>query len=451
MNGTSYRVEVFAALIVILSGCGKKTLSPSLSGKAEIDGSFLVKEVVPSAASSGQTLTIRGSGFSDDVSFTIDGQPLDVISRSGTSEVAVRMPAGVPGARPLVVSKNAESSSVTVLRLVDGGILADNASLICAGQAFYDSSGQAIAGTKDCTPTPGAQSIKTELLAVGAVTTDRLAPESVTGTALAPSAVESKHLAPKAVGEAALADGAVTTPKLADKAVSAQKLAAAAVGTVQLADAAVTGAKLDDRAVTLAKLSGIDDCNDSQIMKWNANLNGPGRGGWACDDDRGLSGAVSVTSSDITNDTIRDEDIGSGAAISLSKLGTGTANIDVSGSAAAFTGNLGGEVQGPQSNTTIAANAVTNVKIAAGAVTDSKISGSVTLKGTGSAVSELFFRDKTNFNVLGFKAPLTLSGSTVWTCRRLIRLVVPCSAPTAATSSAGSPRCPLRALQPVPI
>jgi hypothetical protein len=101
---------------------------------------------------------------------------------------------------------------------------------------------------------------------------------------------------------ASLNDGIVTSAKLADLNVTTGKLADLGVTTAKIADLNVTTGKIADLAVTAAKIA------DSAI-----------------------------TSAKIADGTIVNADIASGAAIALSKLGSGTAAIDISGTAAAAT------------------------------------------------------------------------------------------------------------------
>lgn len=141
--------------------------------------------------------------------------------------------------------------------------------------------------------------VTTAKLADGSVTADKIADGTVIAADIGNSAVTTVKLNDLAVTTAKLNDSSVTTDKLNNLSVTSAKLADGSVTTVKISDSNITTAKIADDNVTTTKIA------DSNVT--TAKL---------------ADGAV--TTAKIADSTIMNSDISPSAAISISKLSTGT-------------------------------------------------------------------------------------------------------------------------------
>ena len=235
--------------------------------------------------------------------------------------------------------------------------------------------------------------------------------------------VTNEKIADDAVSEVKLQDGSVTTAKVAD----------AAITTAKIADLAVTGAKLEDTGVTAGTYG-----NAFTVVQFTVDAKGRAT--------NITEVAIDITTSNITNGTILNEDISDGT-ITISKLNAesntdkiliinssgqivweNTSNFlsatlsqnnlyigNSSGVATGLpvTGDISFTNDGSQITTEINANAVTASEIAANAVTASEIQDEAITSsdiGTGAVATDEILNatiadedlNKTNIPLSGF-------------------------------------------------
>jgi hypothetical protein len=241
-----------AGMSAVVAACNQAgSAIPESSVHGSIATSFLVREIVPSAAPGGAEVRLVGVGFDDQIAVSVDGQPAELVGAVTSSELRFRVPDGAARLLDVSVSKRGESTAVRLLRLDENAVVAENAALVCRDQIFHNAQGESITGTRDCSPVADLESgaVTADKLAPGAVTGDALATAAVTATSLAPGAVTAEALAEGAVPASALASGAVTANALAEGAVTAAALSPLAVESWSLADGAVVQRTLADGAV----------------------------------------------------------------------------------------------------------------------------------------------------------------------------------------------------------
>jgi hypothetical protein len=94
-------------LFFLLSGCDvPKEPSEALGTKFDgsISGSFLLKEIQPTAAKAGDTLVLSGEGLSD-VAVKIHGQEALTLTSQSNNVIKLQVPDGPPGLSHIELSK----------------------------------------------------------------------------------------------------------------------------------------------------------------------------------------------------------------------------------------------------------------------------------------------------------------------------------------------------------
>lgn len=225
----------------------------------------------------------------------------------------------------------------------------------------------------DSTATNGIKwgQVATAGIADGAVTSAKIADGTIVTADLADGAVTSAKIADGTIVEADLADGAVTSAKILDGTIATNDLADGSITTGKIADSAVTSAKIADGTIVTG------DIADSAVT--TAKI-----------------ADSAITTGKIADGTIVDADISASAAISLSKLGSGTAAINISGNAATATTatSAGSATSASTAGYATSAGSATTANSAAqlssGGQTISLDLGSYKVNGTFSVDANLF-------------------------------------------------------------
>lgn len=211
--------------------------------------------------------------------------------------------------------------------------------------------------------------IVTNLLGNYVVTSVKIEDGAITSSKLLDGVVVSSKLADGAVTEIKLADGSVTTGKIANLAITGNKISSGTITGINIADGAIGEAKIEDGAITeikildgsisLSKLSSLM-CANGEILKktltgWECSVD-VGTGSVTAGGGLGNSGTASdpildvnvdnltieiagdtlqvraggITSLEIANQTITNEDIAILANIEWSKINkTGSSIADL--------------------------------------------------------------------------------------------------------------------------
>lgn len=202
------------------------------------------------------------------------------------------------------------------------------------------------------------------------------------------------------VGSADIADNSLTNTDIASTAaIAASKLsgpvtAIAGHGLGALATAAtVSTAEISNQTILNEDIAAIAAIATTKLAGPVTSIAGHGLGS--------LATLSSISSTEINNSSILDADISAMAAISDTKLATIVTAGKVSG-AAITTGTISGNAAFGGSGGIDTSGSVT-------------ARGNIMLGGTGSAATELRFRDSDNSNYISMKSPSTVTTNVVWT------------------------------------
>jgi hypothetical protein len=271
------KIWILIVLSVSFYACdGGKSVDGALGTKFDgsISGAFMVTEITPTAARSGETITILGEGL-DDVAILIAGEPAAIVSQEGSKIVVVSVPVADPGVAQVSVSKGKDISKSNFLLLGPEGALVAGAEKaeLCRGEEFFDVNGNKIVGTKDC----AGLSLRCDDGEIMVWDVDPATKD--------PAWICSRTLLDP-IDSNRLSEGSIKANNLSDSSVTQEKIASASIQTEHF---------------------GFS-CDDGEVLKWDSSSDS-----WMCANDDQTVAGTGITSFGGSSAAAHTLDVSTGA------------------------------------------------------------------------------------------------------------------------------------------
>ncbi len=146
--------QAIAALLAATSlvACGNASVTGLVESQVSgsISATFWVNDVAPGFAKPGQSITLSGFGFDNNVAASVGNVAAQVAGVG--DQLIVTIPAGVAGISTLSLRRGDETMSMPFIVLDDSGraLIAADSSTVCAGESFTTPAGVVQTGSKQC-------------------------------------------------------------------------------------------------------------------------------------------------------------------------------------------------------------------------------------------------------------------------------------------------------------